>query len=94
MDNLSSLSPNLHLTGDAPSAACVLSRRDTSVTSAILLLTSFTLSATLPTLLLHLWHFPARSANRKLVQNTQNLETFIGHIVTVHDLNWQGDVID
>ena len=87
MDNLCSVSPNLHLTGDAPSALCVLSRRDTSVTSAILSLTSFQLSATLPMFLLHLWHFPARSANRKLVQNTQNLETFTGHIVTVHNLN-------
>ena len=87
MDNLYSVSPNLHLIADAASALCVLSREDTSVTSAILSLTSFQLSATLPMFLLHLWHFPARSANRKLVQNTQNLETFTGHIVTVHNLN-------
>ena len=87
MDNLCSVSPSLHLTGDAASALCVLSREDTSVTSAILSLTSFTHSATLPSFLLHLWHFPGRSANRKLVQNTQNLKTFMGHNVTVHNLN-------
>ena len=87
MDNLCSVSPNLHLIADAASALCVLSREDTSVTSAILSLTSFQLSATLPMFLLHLWHFPARSANKKLVQNTQNLKTFMGQNVTVHNLN-------